>query len=53
MDGWEFLEEYQQLDKNVQSKITIIMLSTSDNPYDMAKAKTFNIVNGLHNQASD
>jgi PleD family two-component response regulator len=45
MDGWEFLEEYQQLDRNLQSKITIIMLSTSDNPFDMAKAKTFNIVN--------
>jgi CheY-like chemotaxis protein len=45
MDGWEFLEEYQQLDKNIQSKITIIMLSTSDNPYDMARAKTFSIVN--------
>lgn len=39
MNGWEFLEEYDQLDKEFQSRAIIIMLTTSENPDDMAKAK--------------
>ena len=41
MDGWEFLDEYKQLDKKLQSKVTIIMLTTSDNPVDIARTKAF------------
>ena len=41
MDGWEFLDEYKQLDKKLQSKVTIIMLTTSDNPVDIARTKSF------------
>jgi len=43
MNGWEFLEEYRKLDKEFQSKIAIVILSTSDNPDDHA-AKMENIV---------
>lgn len=44
MSGWEFLNEYERLDKEMQSKAIIIMLSTSQNPTDIAKSKTWNFV---------
>jgi CheY-like chemotaxis protein len=44
MNGWEFLQKYNQLDKELQSKVIIIMLTTSDNPDDEAKAKTWSFV---------
>jgi two-component SAPR family response regulator len=44
MNGWEFLQEYNRLDKNLQSKVIIIMLTTSDHPDDVAKAKNWNFV---------
>lgn len=47
MNGWEFLEEYHKLDKKFQSKIVVVMLTTSENPDDKAKAKQFNILSGF------
>ena len=44
MSGWEFLDQYSQLDKEMQSKAIIIMLSTSQNPTEIAKSKTWNFV---------
>src|SRR3984957_13115620 len=44
MNGWEFLEEYSLLDDVLKSRATIIMLSTSDNPGDIAKAKQWSFV---------
>lgn len=44
MNGWEFLKEYNQLDKALQSRAIIIMLTTSDNPDDVAKANTNSFV---------
>lgn len=44
MNGWEFLAEYEKLDKDLQSKAIIIMLSTSSNPNDIAKAKSWDFV---------
>ena len=43
MNGWEFLEAYNKLDKELQSKAIVVMLTTSDDPEDKAKAKTFNM----------
>jgi CheY-like chemotaxis protein len=40
MNGWEFLEHYSKLDKDLQCQSIIIMLTTSDNEDDLAKAKT-------------
>ncbi len=40
MNGWEFLQEYNQLDKAVQSKAVIIMLTTSENAEDIERAST-------------
>jgi len=44
MNGWEFLEEYNKLDKEFQGQIIIVMLTTSENPDDKAKAKALNIL---------
>ena len=44
MNGWEFLKEYNQLDKVLQGRAIIIMLTTSDNADDVAKANTYSFV---------
>jgi CheY-like chemotaxis protein len=44
MNGWEFLKEYNQLENKLQSKVIVIMLTTSDNPDDESKAKTWDFV---------
>lgn len=44
MNGWEFLEHYKELDRNLQSAMVVIMLSTSENPDDKARAKTHGIL---------
>ena len=44
MNGWEFLQEYNELDKELQSRAIIIMLTTSENPVDEARAKKWNFV---------
>ena len=44
MNGWEFLQEYNLLDKKLQSQAIIIMLTTSDNYDDISKSKRWNSV---------
>jgi len=44
MNGWEFLKKYSQLDKKLQNKRIIIMLTTSDNPDDESRAKSLGLV---------
>lgn len=44
MNGWKFLEEYNKLDKELQSQAVIIMLTTSDNSDDLSKSKTWDII---------
>ena len=44
MNGWEFLEQYNQLDKELHSKAIVIMLTTSQNPDDEEKARAWNFV---------
>jgi len=39
MNGWEFLEEYNKLDKELQCGVIVVMLTTSENPEDKLKAK--------------
>ncbi len=38
MDGWEFIQAYQNLDIANKENITVVMLSSSFNPADKAKA---------------
>ena len=39
MDGWQFLEEYNKLEKVQKGKGVVIMLTTSLNPADIAKTE--------------
>jgi len=41
MDGWGFLEEYKNLPEAYRKYIKVIMLSTSINPDDALRARTF------------
>lgn len=43
MNGWDFLMEYTKLDKKLQSRAVIVMLTTSENPDDKMKARALNI----------
>jgi response regulator RpfG family c-di-GMP phosphodiesterase len=38
MNGWEFLEEYNKLEKSLQHQVIVIMLTTSENPDDHIKS---------------
>lgn len=51
MNGWEFLHEYNQIDKELQirvqelqNRVIVIMLTNSDNPDDEERAKTWRFV---------
>jgi CheY-like chemotaxis protein len=44
MNGWEFLDQYRKLDKDLQSVAIIVMLTTSDNSDDAERAKTLSCV---------
>lgn len=50
MNGWEFLAEYENLDAAHQSKALLIMLTTSLNLDDHAKAEKLDKVNGFINK---
>ena len=44
MNGWQFLEEYEKLNQNNRGDIVLIMLTTSLNPDDLNKAKSFSTI---------
>lgn len=44
MDGWEFLEHYKQLDKELQGHIMVVMITTSLNPDDKQHAESLGII---------
>jgi CheY-like chemotaxis protein len=44
MNGWDFLREYEQLDKELQSRAIIIMLTSSDNVDDIARSKAWSFM---------
>ena len=44
MNGWEFLEEYDKLGRELQSKIVVVMLTTSENPDDRIKAEALDLL---------
>ena len=39
MNGWEFLDEYQQLNSEQQADMIVVMLTTSLNPDDRKRAE--------------
>ena len=44
-DGWDFLDEFQSL--QVNKKIAIYIVSSSDNPDDIARSKSYHFVNNF------
>jgi CheY-like chemotaxis protein len=44
MDGWEFLDEFQELYINLSDKCKVIMLSSSLDRRDIEKSKTYQCV---------
>ena len=47
MNGWEFLERYSSLEKEKKANVVIVMLTTSLNPDDRAKANNIPDVSGF------
>lgn len=45
MNGWEFLERYEQIPENRKAKIVLAMVSSSINPDDINRAKDLSDVN--------
>ncbi|PHI20095.1 response regulator [Lewinellaceae bacterium SD302] len=45
MNGWEFLQAYEQLPVSQRAGIVIVMVTTSTNPDDNRRARSFPIVN--------
>ncbi|MEO6454346.1 MAG: response regulator [Ginsengibacter sp.] len=50
MNGWEFLDKYKELSKEGVNKMIIIMLTTSLNPDDKAKADKIQAISGFENK---
>jgi len=47
VNGWEFLGEYDRLDKELKSRAVVVMLTTSANPDDVVRAKSWGCVSEL------
>ncbi len=47
MNGWDFLDEYEKLNDSLDVKMCIVILTTSSNPDDEIRAKTFSVVSGF------
>jgi len=50
MNGWEFLEQYKQLEEELQSERVVVMLTTSLNPDDKANAERTESINHFMNK---
>lgn len=44
MDGWEFLNEFMKIKNNLNKKITLYVVSSSIDPRDLERARSFNLV---------
>lgn len=44
MNGWDFIEEYSTLDKDLRAGIFIVMLTTSESPDDSQRAKDIDAI---------
>ena len=50
MNGWEFLAEYNQLKEEEQARLVVVMLTTSLNPDDAARASQIGFITGFMNK---
>ncbi|GJM63397.1 response regulator [Persicobacter diffluens] len=47
MDGWDFINHYQQLEEQHKAEIVVVMLTTSFNPDDKTRALEIPEINDL------
>lgn len=47
MNGWEFLEAYEALPEEAKAKVVMMMLTTSMNPDDEARARGFSTIDSF------
>lgn len=50
MDGWQFLEAYDALPERLKGHFIIVMLTSSFNPDDESKSKTYDSICGFRNK---
>ena len=50
MNGWEFLQEFEKLDEDYQSKITIFILSNSISDQDRERAEHFTSIKEFYHK---
>jgi CheY-like chemotaxis protein len=50
MNGWEFLEEYKNFEASRKAKIVLVILTTSLNPDDMERSRSYADVRGFKNK---
>jgi CheY-like chemotaxis protein len=53
MNGWDFLVAYGKLPDHLRAKIVVIMLTTSLNPDDRARALKLSVINGFREKYLD
>lgn len=46
-NGFQFVEEFDQLEQSLKDKSTIIMFSTSENPSDIQKSKSYSSIKDI------
>ena len=44
MNGWEFIEDFSRLDDEVIAKVSLFILSASDNHYDISTAARYSFI---------
>ena len=44
MDGWEFLQEFEQIKSNINQQVKLYVVSSSINPRDVDRAKSIEAV---------
>jgi CheY-like chemotaxis protein len=47
MDGWEFMDQFKLLSDEVKAKCKVFILTSSLNPIDIQKSKTYTEVRGF------
>ncbi len=50
MNGWEFMDAYKELDSKQKGQIVIVMLTTSLNPDDEEKSRTYDEIQDFKNK---
>ena len=50
MNGWQFIDKYEELDPKLREEIIVVMLSTSENPDDLRKANELVTVSSFYNK---